>query len=844
MQEQYEKIKSQYKDTIVLFRLGDFFEAFNEDAEILSKVLGITLTGRGKDESRTPMAGIPHHALPSYMPKMVEAGLKVAIADQITDAVPGKLVERQVTKIITPGTIIDENSLDSSKNNYIASVYIKEDKKAKKLFNIAFCDLTTGELKVFNTDNLHVFKNEISKFKPAEILCSQSQIDNIKNTLKERLEVLDDEKYSFEYGYKVLLEQFNVQSLKGFGISDDVEKNGIVETAAALIGYLRECQKGELKHIKSIKPYSYSDFMQLDFETIRNLELLFPMSGADYSSTLYAVLNQCENSMGKRKLRQWILTPLINQEMLEERLEAVDIFYNKRILTSNVKECLIQIADIERIVGRIGVGSANPKDLVALKNSLIKILELRSVLTSEDLPRRLKYLTDNISNEQLQKIIDIIETSIDDDPSSVLNQGGIVKDGYNSEVDELRNLRNNSKKILADIQRREIERTQINSLKIAFNNVFGYYIEVTKTHLDKVPNDYIRKQTLANAERFITEELKELESKILNAEERLIKLETELFIQIREKIAEYASMLLEVSDSIAEIDVLSNFGEISREFRYSKPLIKSRNTKDSCSLKIVNGRHPVVEKLVKEFTPNITDFNNGNCINIITGPNMSGKSTYIRQVALIVLMAQIGCFVPADSMEFEIVDRIFTRVGAGDNLAKGESTFMVEMTETANILNNATSKSLIILDEVGRGTSTYDGVAIAWSIVEYIHENLKSMTLFATHYHELTELEEKYSGIKNYNVKVIEEGGDILFTHRIVEGSANKSYGVYVAKIAGVPDEVVDRANEILKRFEQLDRKGSEDSVKKEKSLKKDTASGRRSPKLPKKIHPEQLGLI
>jgi DNA mismatch repair protein MutS len=556
------------------------------------------------------------------------------------------------------------------------------------------------------------------------------------------------------------------------------------------------------------------------------------------------------------------------------------MFYRERILTSEIQEILDRIVDIERVVGRIGVGSANPKDMVAFAVSLENILSLIEKLGVGQLPSRLRFLVENVREleNEIRNVSKLILNSLDDEPSAVLNQGGIIRTGYNSEVDELKSLRQNSKQILAEIQRREIERTKITSLKISFNNVFGYYIEVTRTHLDKVPTDYIRKQTLANAERFITEELKELETRILSAEEKLIKLEQELFIEIRNQVAEYSAQLLEIGDVVAEIDVLSNFGEIARENRYVKPVISSqlsvisRESEDS-TLKTENlsliaaGRHPVVETLVKEFTPNSTIFDDKGRIHIITGPNMSGKSTYIRQVALIQLMAQIGCFVPADEAEICIADRIFTRVGASDNLSKGESTFMVEMNETANILNNATKDSLIILDEVGRGTSTYDGVAIAWSIVEYISQKIGARTLFATHYHELTELSQSYKGVKNYTVNVIEENENVLFTHRIVEGSADKSYGVYVAKLAGVPIDVVKRANEILDRFEKREAgdgienenerrdmgNGNEPGIEKrdlrnvtleDKNRPESRNSHPVSPKVPKKIHPEQLGLI
>ncbi len=835
MQEQYNQIKDEYKGYIVLFRLGDFYEAFNDDAVEISKVLGITLTGRGKDELRHPMAGIPYHALPNYLPKLVDAGIKVVIADQMEEPVPGKLVERKVTKVITPGTVLDENSLDSSKNNYIASII-----NIDRGFALSYCDLSTGELIGFQANSPQEIKIELNKLKPAEVLCIESQYELIKKIYPVRLEKLPERDFNYDSSYKLLTNQFRVNNLKGFGIED---AKGIIQAAGGLLKYLIDCQKTEIKHIKNIRTYNRSDYMQIDPETVRNLEIIYPAQGNDLSCTLLGVLNNCKNPMGKRKLRQWILNPLVNIEMLQERLDSVDYFFNNVIITSDIRNTLNTIADLERISGRIGVNTANPKDIVALKLSLEKSIELLNILNDQNLPIRLKFLKNQLETQadnknllgDITQAINIINESINDDPPASINEGGILKPGFNKEVDEYRNIRQNSKQILAQIQQRESERTKIPSLKISYNQVFGYYIEITRTHLDKVPAEYVRKQTLANAERYITQELKELEDKILFAEDKLIKIEQEVFFEIRNKISEYLSSILKLGDVLAEIDVLSNFGFISREYRYVKAKINTAS-----ELKIINGRHPVVENIVEKFTANSSEFGSDKYIHILTGPNMSGKSTYIRQVALITLIAQIGCFVPADSMEFGIVDRIFTRVGASDNLSKGESTFMVEMTETANILNNATNKSLVILDEVGRGTSTYDGVAIAWSIIEYLYSKIKCKTLFATHYHELIELEKKYKGIKNYNVEVIENNGEILFKHKIIEGGTNKSYGVHVAKLAGVPNEVIERAHLILRDFESGGKTNS--NTTENDGLKKTLE--KKSPLKPKKIHPEQLGLI
>ena len=829
MQEQYQKIKSEYQDFIILFRLGDFYETFNEDAIRISRVLGITLTSRGKDENKTPLAGIPYHALPNYMPKIVDAGLKVVIAEQMEEPIPGKLVERKVTKVITPGTVMDENSLDSSKNNYIACI-----SKFKNEYLFAYSDLSTGALFVFSTQHVNQLKLEVNKINPAEILTSKKEFELVKTLSNKVIETIDDNKFELNYASECLLSQLGVLSVKGFGINDD---DPLIIVAGVLVSYLKECQKGELKHIKSLKKYSYSDYMQLDPETIRNLELIYSSNGNDHN-TLYNVLNKSSTAMGKRNLRRWIVYPLINKDKLQDRLDSVQVFFDNPILVNDIDSVLDKIADIERISGRIGTASANPRDLIALKLSLQNISSIIEVLdTQSDLSARLKTLinkfkeTDSELRKCVNNVIEIINNSIDDEPSATLSDVGIIKKGFNEQVDEIRELRQNSKQILTKMQMDEVSKTGITSLKISFNSVFGYYIEVTKTHTSKVPENYIRKQTLANAERYITQELKELEEKILSSEDKLLKLEQNLFIEVRSKIAEFITEIQEVAEIIAEIDCYISFAKVARENRYTKPELLSNNT-----LLIEESRHPVIERIVTEFVPNSVEFDNQNLIHILTGPNMSGKSTYIRQVALITLMAQIGSFVPAKKMRFGIVDRIFTRVGATDNLSKGESTFMVEMNETANILNNATENSLIILDEVGRGTSTYDGVAIAWSIIEFIFEKLKSKTLFATHYHELINLETQYKAIANYNVEVLEVKGEIMFKHKIVKGGTNRSYGVHVAKLAGIPSEVLTKADSILKAFEQ------ESSVK--KTVNKSSNVGKSKVKKPKTIHPEQLGLI
>lgn len=830
MQEQYNRIKSKYSDAVVLFRLGDFYETFDQDAELVSKVLGITLTGRGKDQNRRPMAGIPHHALHNYLPKLIDAGLKVAIADQMEEPTPGKIVERKVTKVITPGTVYDENTLDSSKNNLIAVAYSEE--KLRDAYGVVFADLSTGLFIGFASKQINEITNEMKKYSPSEIIASDNLKDKLGD-LNNSIQFFDSSLFKEE----TLKDHFKVKSLKGFGIEEDNQLHKtIIRAGGGLINYLKKCEIENLDHINKIKLYSYSKVMQLDFETIRNLELIFPMNNDRKSPTLYSVLNKCKTTMGQRKLRNWILAPLLDGNKLEERFNLVDEFFNDPFLSSGAIEIIKGIYDLERISGRISLGSANPRDILALKYSLESVQNLRKHLsqnTSSPIQEYLGKITFAQEEDFIVKVIALIENSISDSAPVSLNQGGVIKQGYSEKIDELRFLRSNSKDMLAQIQKREIERTGINSLKISFNNVFGYYIEITRANISKVPQDYIRKQTLANAERYITEELKSLEAKILSAESELLQIENKLFNEISSELSKFSPRVIDLADLIAEIDILINFSEVARENRYVRPRIIN-----SSELKIIDGRHPVVEKLVSDFTNNSSTLSEEKRINIITGPNMSGKSTYIRQVALLSLMAQIGSFVPAESMEFSILDRIFTRVGAGDNLSKGESTFMVEMHETANILNNATNKSLVILDEVGRGTSTYDGVAIAWSIVEYIANKIKAKTLFATHYFELTALEQKLDSVENFCVKVIEDkDSEILFTHKIERGTANRSYGVYVAKIAGVPLEVVDRSGQILSEFER----SSGISSSSKKTNPKASSSG---PVTAKKIHPEQLGLM
>jgi DNA mismatch repair protein MutS len=790
MQEQYEKIKGEYKDHIVFFRLGDFYEAFDNDAVQLSNILGITLTGRGKDEKRRPMAGIPFHALDNYLPKLLDAGCKVAIADQVEEATPGKLVERKVTKIITPGTITDEESLQSDKNNYLGALHLNKD-----TYYLSYLDVNGSEVSIVEAKNIHDVINEVKRLNIKELVILD------KSSFKEELikqgvyiNELPKRFFDESSNKKCVLNIFKISTLGGFGLNDTEDE---YISLGAVLRYVQECLRTDPSNLIRIQKIIQTDYLKIDVNTIRNLELFYNSLGLE-TPTLNSVLNKCVNPVGKRIMRTWILRPIVDVAKLNRRYEKVAYFKECRFECEELQEILKSISDLERINSRISLMSANPRDLLSLKYSLQMFLQLEDSIRSNSEMFQ-EYLAIFEKRSDIQNVIDLIESSINEESSIEITNGDVFKLGYDSAIDELKGISKNSKDVLSKIQIREVERTGISSLKVAFNSVFGYYIEVTRSNLDKVPNDYIRKQTLANAERYITEELKEWEEKILTANDKLIKLEVEAFQKILEELGKSKLLIGEVTHVVAELDIFSSLGKLARERNYVQPEINLNSNDDS---KIVEGRHPVIEDIIKEFIPNNFEIVNGKLINIITGPNMSGKSTFIRQVALIYLMAQIGSFVPASQFKYAPVDKIYSRVGASDNLSKGESTFMVEMIETANILNNATKNSLVILDEVGRGTSTYDGVAIAWSMVEFLSDKIKPITLFATHYHELTEMDKIKSNIKNLSVEVYDDGKDIVFTHKIKEGKANKSYGIHVAELAGVPKVVVKRAQEILKKFE------------------------------------------
>jgi len=802
---QYRKIKAQYPDAIVLFRMGDFYETFEEDAKIAARVLGIALTKRANGAAAdVPLAGFPHHALDTYLHKLVRAGYKVAICEQLEDPKLAKgIVKRDVVEVITPGVALTDKLLDNRSNNFVCAIYFKDEK-----VGFAFADVSTGEFYASEV-SVNELRNFLDTISPSEILFCKTQKDKVEQAIgdiqiKPALTKLEDWVFKYDYAFETLTNHFQTQSLKGFGI-DDIELGVIC--AGAVMHYLQETQKTKLIHIKKISRYDTGDYMLLDSATKRNLEIAISYLGETTYGTLFSVIDKTQTPMGARLLKKWVLRPLKKIEPIRKRLEAVKELYENSNLRKNLFEILGEIGDVERLISRIAIrshipgttGRANPKDLINLKESLKKIPKIKSLLSnssSETLQKIHKLLN------PLQEVVDLIENAIVDEPPSTVSDGGVIRDGYNAELDELRFIARSSKEFIANLQQKERERTGIPSLKIDYNSVFGYYIEVTKAHLDKIPEDYIRKQTLVNAERFITPELKEYEEKIFTAEEKISALEAELFNQIREKVSGYTEEIQKNAQLIAMLDCFVSLAEVAVENNYTCPMVD-----ESDVIEIKGGRHPVVEKILpvgEKFVPNDVLLDNGeNQILIITGPNMSGKSVFLRQVGLIVLLAQIGSFVPADYARVGIVDRIFTRVGASDNIAGGESTFLVEMHEMANILNNATPRSLILLDEVGRGTSTFDGISIAWAITEYIHENIKAKTIFATHYHELNELAELFPRIKNFKADVKELGDKIIFLHKIVPGYADHSYGIEVAKMAGLPEEVTERAKEILINLEQ-----------------------------------------
>ncbi len=799
LMKQYFEIKSTCKDAILFFRMGDFYEMFGEDAVTASAILQITLTSRDKNKANpVPMCGIPYHAYENYLAKLIQAGKKVAICEQVEDPKQAKgLVKREVIRVVTPGTHMPENMPSDKANRYVLSLYPRE-----KITGVAFADLTTGEFGLYETTGS--WEDEISRLEPSEIIIPESAASNdalVNGALSGfAVSFLEDQQYDYPSAYRVLTEHFRVDSLAGFGCEGMLIA---VSAAGSLLAYLIETQKSELEHIRAIKPVERNRHMALDSATQRNLELIKNLNDGSSSSkaTLFGVMDRTLTAMGGRLLKKWILQPLLDADEINARLDSVGYLKDDPESLDELRDDGLKgIPDLERLVSRITLGLGNARDLVAVKEGLALIPVVKD-LVSGALDKNLSDISKRM--DDLEDIRELIENTIKDSPPVSIREGGIIRDGYSSDLDELRNLSSNGKDYLAALEARERESTGISTMKIGYNRVFGYFIEVPRAKQNMVPEHYIRKQTLVAAERYITEELKTYENKILGAEEKIKTLEYGIFTDIRDTVAMAGSRIQSTASAVAGIDALASFAHIARGRRYTRPVVNSDER-----IYIDSGRHPVIEVIntSENFTPNDTELDGSeNRLLIITGPNMAGKSTYMRQVALVTLMAQTGSFVPADEAVIGVVDRIFTRIGASDMLVKGQSTFMVEMTETANILNNATNRSLIILDEVGRGTSTFDGISIAWAVAESICQKLKARTLFATHYHELTEMAMVLEGVKNYNIVVKEWGDEIIFLRKIREGPADKSYGIQVGRLAGLPDEVIGRAKEILDNLEKAE---------------------------------------
>lgn len=802
MMAQYMETKKQYSDCILFYRLGDFYEMFFDDALTASKELEITLTGKECGlEERAPMCGVPYHAVDSYLSRLVQKGYKVAIAEQMEDPKLAKgLVKREVIRVVTPGTITSAQALDETKNNYLMGIVYLADR-----MGVSVADITTGDFLVTEISTDRALFDEINKFSPAEVICNDAfsmsgiSLEDLKDRYHFTVSTLDSRFFQDESCRKVLREHFKVGSLEGLGLGD--YDCGVI-AAGAVLQYLYETQKSTLDHLTTIVPYATGNYMILDSSTRRNLELLETMREKQKRGSLLWVLDKTRTAMGARLLRTWIEQPLISKEAILKRQNAIEELNLNYISREELGEYLNPVYDLERLIGRISYKTANPRDLLAFRNSIAMVPHIKRLL-GEFTSDALKELAEDL--DPLEDLNDLITRAIVEEPPITVREGGMIKDGYNEEADRLRHAKTEGKTWLAELEARERDSTGIKNLKVKYNKVFGYYFEVTNSFKDLVPEYFIRKQTLTNAERYTTDDLKNLEDVILGAEDKLFSLEYDLFCEVRDAIAAEVVRIQKTARAIAAIDVFASLSTVATRNNYVKPQINEKGT-----IQIKGGRHPVVEKMMRDdmFVANDTILDNSkNRISIITGPNMAGKSTYMRQTALIVLMAQIGSFVPADQANIGICDRIFTRVGASDDLASGQSTFMVEMTEVANILRNATRNSLLILDEIGRGTSTFDGLSIAWAVVEHIRNTrlLGAKTLFATHYHELTELEGLMNGVTNYCIAVKEQGDDIVFLRKIVKGGADKSYGIQVAKLAGVPDSVINRAKELVEQLVDSD---------------------------------------
>ncbi len=797
MMRQYYRIKDKYRDAILLFRVGDFYETFGEDAKIASRELQIALTttGRGKGAAgRIPMAGVPFHAVTPYIRQLIKKGYKVAICEQMEDRQKrGTGIEkREVVRLITPGTVIEDTLLEERASNYLMCVSRVEGK-----VGIATIDISTGEFWLTELEDECSLGNEIERVRPAEIVIPESLSLDWECEVGCAISRYDDYYFEYKNAYTALINHFGVISLDGFGCAG--LKAGI-SAAGAVISYLRDTQKRILSHIKPLKTLFVSDYMVVDSVTVRNLEIFANIRDGTQRGTLISVLDKTLTGMGSRLLKKSLRYPLLDVDEIRSRQEVIKEFFDDILLREALKDAFSEIFDIERIISRVAYGNAKGRDLILLRRSLEQINAIQDLL-KKCRARRLKEIRKSLKAMDFSSVVELVERAIVEEPPATIKDGGVIKEGFNKELDELRRIKHEGRQWLADFEEREKARTGIKSLKVGYNKVFGYYIEVRKSQIKKVPHTYIRKQTLTEAERYITEELKEYEAKALSADERIKELEYELFEQIRLNVAARSKDIQEAANLIAELDMLLALAEVAVENQYCCPEVV-----EGQELTIKEGRHPVVEREVKEgFVPNDVHFNDPTRLMIITGPNMSGKSTYMRQTALIVLMAQIGAFVPAREARIGIVDRIFTRVGAYDDLSMGQSSFMVEMSETANILNNATERSLVILDEIGRGTSTLDGLSIAWAVAEYVHDEIKAKTMFATHFHELTSLADRLSGAKCYNVAIKESGDEIFFIRKVQEGKGTKSYGIQAAKLAGLPQAVIETAKSVLKRMEDED---------------------------------------
>ncbi|MFA5829038.1 MAG: DNA mismatch repair protein MutS [Candidatus Gracilibacteria bacterium] len=806
MMAQYKEIKAKYPDAILFYRLGDFYEMFFDDAIEASRLLQITLTSRNKGDHKAPMCGIPYHAAQNYIAKLTRQGKKVAICEQLSDPNEPGIVKRDVVRVITPGTTLDDQILDQKTNNFLLALTFEPPSSTNKnngegTFGLAYADISTGELRVTELHNLQDVQTELERIHPKEALIPADLLNEsfFKSINQSQLQTFFFTTECPPDSEQFLKNFLEVKDLNGFGLEGQIVA---IKAAALILNYLQETQKTSLKHIQGLQTYQLSEFMPIDESTLKNLEITSTLRENKLEGSLLWVLDRTITSMGGRALRYALTHPLLDAEKIQERLDAVDDLFQNASILDDLREVLKQVLDFERLLARLSLGHGNARDLLGLKVSLKSIPYVQSILMGLHAPL-LKQILGNL--DALPDLVELIEKAIIDEPPLAIREGGMIKDGYNAELDKIKKISRDGKGFIQALQEKEIERTGINSLKIRYNSVFGYYIEISKTNLHAVPTDYTRKQTLVNAERFITPELKEYEEKVLGAEEKIVAMEYEIFNALRMRVVEEIGRIQKLAKGIAALDMLGSFARVAVDNCYCKPVITRLTSQ--LNIHIQSGRHPVVEKMTfaSRFVPNDVLLDSGeNQLLLITGPNMGGKSTYLRQVALITLMAHIGSFVPAAKAEIGLVDRIFTRVGASDNLMRGQSTFMVEMQETAYILHNATAKSLIILDEIGRGTSTYDGMSIAWAITEFIHDKIGAKTLFATHYHELIALAEKLPHAENYCVAVKENEEDgVVFLYKIVKGGVDRSYGIEVAKLAGLPAEVVGKARQILADLEE-----------------------------------------